>query len=355
MFQFHIKKKKFKMNKNQKKELRDRVFNHPHPEVQRRCLAVLLLTFLFCASLVALILGLTPTTVRNYWNIYKKGGIQNLEKLKYKKKKSALDPYAKSIEEEFNNRPPSSIGEASARIKSITGIERSTKAVRLFLKRLNFRYRKVAGIPAKADHQKQKEFLNEKLEPLLNQAKKGLGIVLFVDAAHFVHGAFLGCLWSIKRVFIKTPSGRKRFNVLGAVNAITKQLHMVCNETYISGASVCTLLKKVSLCYRGKPITIVLDNARYQRCDRVIKMAKKLKIELLFLPPYSPNLNLIERLWKLVKKKALNSRYYETFSEFRGAIKKSLKKFEGEWKQELNQLLTLRFQLFPQGEKDNAA
>ena len=98
--------------------------------------------------------------------------------------------------------------------------------MRNFLKiNLKFRYRKVGGIPAKADKKKQKQFLEGVLEPLLEKARSGSHVVLFLDAAHFVHGAFLGFLWSIQRIFIKTPSGRKRFNVLGAVNAITNQLH----------------------------------------------------------------------------------------------------------------------------------
>ena len=347
-------KKHFKLNANEKKILRKTAFNHLDPYVQRKCYAILFMSFLLSASLVGLILGLTPTTIRNYWKKYKTGGIEALKKTENQNNKSALTPYANSIEREFNERPPSSIVEATARIEEMTGVKRSLKTVRLFLKKMKFRYRKVAGIPSKADPDKQKEFLENTLEPLLEQAKKGLKVVLFMDAAHFVHGAFLGCLWSINRIFIKTPSGRRRFNVLGAVNAISKQLHTVCNDTYINASCICDLLKQISVFYCNIPISIILDNAAYQKCDLVTKLAIDLKIELIYLPTYSPNLNLIERLWKFIKKKSLNSKYYEKFESFRLAIQNSLEKCDAEWKKELAQLLSLNFQLFT-SEKNDAA
>jgi transposase len=115
--------------------------------------------------------------------------------------------------------------------------------------------------------------------------------------------AFLGYLWSFTRIFIKAPSGRQRFNVLGAINAVSKELVLVTNTSYITSIQVCEMLVKIALRRSaGVSITIVLDNARYQRCKLVMEKATELGIELLFLPPYSPNLNLIERLWKFVKK-----------------------------------------------------
>ena len=312
--------------------------------------------FLFSASLVAKILGITPASVRNYWNIYEKGGVEALKKINHKGKQNSLCDYADSIEQDFDKNPPSSIKEAASRIENLTGVKKSIKAVRNFLKiKLKFRYRKVAGIPAKADAEKQKNFLEEHLNPLLEKARKRKSVVLFVDAAHFVHGAFLGFLWSIKRVFVKTPSGRKRFNVLGAVNAITNKLHYVCNETYIDAITVCQLLKDISKSYKGKNITLVMDNARYQKCRLVMATASELKIDLLFLPPYSPNLNIIERLWKFIKKKSLNTKYYEKFSEFQAAILDALEKSNGEWKKELSTLLVLKFQtFFIENEKESA-
>jgi len=190
--------------------------------------------------------------------------------------------------------------------------------------------------------------LEEELNPRLTEAKSGKRIVYFADAAHFVCGAFLGYIWCMVRMFVPTMSGRKRYNVLGAINAITHDLYCVCNETYINALSVCDLLRLIKDQSKDiNPITIVLDNAKYQRCNLVKQLADNLKIELLFLPSYSPNLNIIERFWKWLKKDCLNCKYYDSFEKFKNVIDKSLKKtINHENKTEIETLLTLNFQLY---------
>ncbi|MDR1384325.1 MAG: transposase, partial [Planctomycetaceae bacterium] len=91
--------------------------------------------------------------------------------------------------------------------------------------------------------------------------------------------------------------------------------------------------------YAGLPISIVLDNARYQRCKAVEALAKELGAQLLFLPSYSPNLNLIERLWKFVKKKCLYNVYYETFEQFKGGINDCLEQIDQQYKEEVATLM----------------
>ena len=191
--------------------------------------------------------------------------------------------------------------------------------------------------------------MEEKLQPQLEEAKKGKRIVYFADAAHFVHGAFIACVWCIVRIFIPTPSGRSRYNVLGAIDAITHELITVCNTTYINHLSVIELLEKIRERYNDSviPISIYMDNAKYQVCKAVTEKAASLNIELMFLPSYSPNLNLIERLWKWVKKDCLNCKYYSKFCEFKDAIDSSLNKVKtGQVKKDMDSLLTLKFQLF---------
>ncbi len=167
-----------------------------------------------------------------------------------------------------------------------------------------------------------------------------------MDAAHFVLAPFLGYLWSLTRLFIKAPAGRKRFNVLGALNAVTHELITVMNDSYINAQSVCDLLWKVARLNLKMPITFVLDNARYQKCAVVYSLAQSLNIELLYLPSYSPNLNLIERLWKFVKKKCLYSKYYSEFTTFKKAITDCLDQTHSTYRKELDSLLTLKFQTF---------
>jgi transposase len=172
-----------------------------------------------------------------------------------------------------------------------------------------------------------------------------------MDAAHFVLAPFLGYLWSFCRLFIKAPAGRKRFNVLGALDAITHQLITVTNDAYINSFSVCELFWKLRQMQPHQPITIVLDNARYQKCELVFGCAEALNIHLLYLPSYSPNLNLIERVWKFVKKKCLYSKYYSEFNLFKNAISDCLDQTHNTYKEELDSLLTLKFQSFKEVKK----
>jgi len=148
--------------------------------------------------------------------------------------------------------------------------------------------------------------------------------VFFVDAAHFVFGTFLCCLWSFMRLFVRAASGRQRFNVLGAWNGVTRTLVSVTNTTVVNTDTMCELLCKIARQGLTGPISLVLDNARYQRNAVVMELAAQLGITLLFLPSYSPNLNLIERLWKFTKRRALYGRYHPTFADFRAAIERAL-------------------------------
>ena len=154
----------------------------------------------------------------------------------------------------------------------------------------------------------------------MKKAKENELVLLFLDASHFVMGCdFLGYIYGKTRRFIKTFSGRKRYNVLGALNFVTKRVTVVANDTYIKSAEICEMLRKVAVEYAGKPIHIVLDNAHYQKCFLVMELAEELGIVLNFIPPYSPNLNLVERLWKHVKGR-LRSKYYDQFDAFKETI-----------------------------------
>jgi transposase len=170
--------------------------------------------------------------------------------------------------------------------------------------------------------------------------------VLFVDAAHFVYGPFLGFLWCLVRLLVPGPSGRKRYNVLAALNAITHEVIRVANHSYINAESVCGLLHQIAAAGLPRPITLVLDNARYQRCELVQALARSLHIELLFLPSYSPNLNLIERLWKFVKKECLACRPSPDYEAFTQTIDDCLNVLRTKYKQEMTTLLTLNFQTY---------
>jgi transposase len=205
---------------------------------------------------------------------------------------------------------------------------------------------KTGSIPGKADLVAQKEFLENTMEPIISEAKEGKCLLFYVDAAHFVMLGFLGYLWSKVRVFVPTPSGRQRYNVLGAFNAMTDAMTTVTNTSYINSASVIELLSKLRHLHPGQSIKIVLDNASYQRNYLVRWHAAILDIELVFLPSYSPNLNLIERYWKFVKKKCLYNQFYGDFESFCAAIDDCVNNGNKKYADELKSLMTLNFQTF---------
>jgi transposase len=194
----------------------------------------------------------------------------------------------------------------------------------------------------------QQRFLADELRPRLDAAQAGQGHVFFVDAAHFVFGTFLCCLWSFGRLFVRAASGRQRFNVLGAWNAVTRELIAVTNTTVVNTETMCELLREVAARGLGLagPITLVLDNARYQRNAVVQALATQLGITLLYLPSYSPNLNLIERLWKFIKRKELYGKYHARFDDFRTAIQTCLSQVSTAHRNPLKSLMTLNFQTF---------
>lgn len=325
--------------------------NHPHSKIRMKMQVLYLKSIGLAHGQIINICRISRATLSSYLKIYKSKGFLGLLELNYKGQPSELNEYSDKIKKDFTDNPPSSVSEARQRIYDLTGIKRSVEQIREFLGRIGLRRLKTGSLPGghkgntKEKRAEQKTFVENQLNPLLNQVNTGKRVVLFTDAAHFVHGAFMSYVWCFTRIFIGTPPGRKRYNVLGAINTLTMELTMVTNDSYINAKSVCLLLKKLYLQYLGVPITLVLDNARYQKCKLVRRYAKILGIQLLYLPSYSPQLNLIERLWKFVKKKVLHGKYYPTFEEFRNALEQFLNNLNN-LKKHLTSLLTWNFQSF---------
>ena len=205
---------------------------------------------------------------------------------------------------------------------------------------------KSGSLPAKADPIVQQTFYEKTLHPLMQKAKKKKVVLLFVDASHFVMGCdYLGCIYGKVRRFIRTYSGRNRYNVLGALDFVSKKMITITNDAYITSTEICELIKKVSMEYVGKPIYLVLDNARYQKCTIVQEFAAKLNVTLVYIPSYSPNLNLIERLWKHTKSR-LRIKYYDNFIEFKGKINSIIENTDKCDKVIIDKLIGEKVQLF---------
>jgi transposase len=167
-----------------------------------------------------------------------------------------------------------------------------------------------------------------------------------VAAAHLVVAPLLGIVWYFPRLFVNAPSGRPRLTGLAALNASTHEVLTVTHRTSSTAETVCALWCLLAGTHAGLPITLILDNARSQRCALVQTVAQTWGIELLYLPTYAPKLHLIERFWKFVNTQCVDSKYYPDGASFQQAIMNCLEQAPTIHQEELKSLLTLRFQTF---------
>jgi len=327
-------------------------YHHPEPFVQRQ-MEVLWLKHHGCTHEdIARLAAVSRSTVQRCLARFRQGGLAAARRALWKGQRGRLDDHRATLEEHFHAHPPRSVREAQQAIQQRTGIRRGLTQVRRFLLRLGLKPRKVAAVPVppastvEGHAKEQRRFRDDELEPLLGEARAGRREVYFVDAAHFVYAAFLGWVWCFVRRCIRAASGRQRYNVLGALHAVSHRLIRVANHSYINAPAVCDLLRAVATASVGRPVTLVLDNARYQKCALVRDLARSLGIHLLYLPSYSPNLNLIERVWKFVKKQCLQSVHQPTYADFTAAIDGCLQGLRTTYKKDMQSLLTHKFQTF---------
>ena len=173
-------------------------YHHPHPLVQRKMEVLYLKSQGIKHKEICNLCKITKTTLTKYIRQYQLGGVEELKKLSYKGQPSELNQHSDILKEYFEKHPASSVAEASDAIEKLTGVKRSPTQVREFLKRMGMRCLKVGYVPGKSiELEKVKAVENyqvETLEPLLKEAVAGEKAVFFVDAAHFVHRAYLGFL-----------------------------------------------------------------------------------------------------------------------------------------------------------------
>jgi len=337
----------FKISEAEIEKLSYERYAYPDPMVQKRIFAVYLKATLGWGNrIIGYAVDLHYNAVGQWILVYKQKGFEGLLTNNYGSRKGEIDNHACSILESFKNQPPITASEAAERIKKLTGLVRSDQQVRAFMKRHGLKFIKCGHIPSKANNEAQHQWVETELKPVIEVAEQGKVHLFFSDAAHFVLAPFICRLWCAARIFLKASAGRNRINVLGAVNAVTKEVITITNTTYITSETLIGFLKILKEKFADKPIAIVLDNARYQHCFTVITMAKSLGIHLLFLPPYSPNLNIIERLWKFTKKKILYAKYYDNPTAFHLAIETFFKDINQNFMTELKFLLTLKFHFF---------
>jgi len=266
-------------------------------------------------------LFLDDETLRNYVEKYKKGGVLELAETHYKGSVSKLTSEQQELLcLELESQIYLTTKQICAYVLLRFGVGYTESGMADLLKRLDFVYKKPKLVPGNPDEEKQETFVKAYLE-FMEQKKKD-ELVFFMDAVHPTHNAQAAYGWfkKGKEQKLQTNSGRDRLNIHGAMNAETYETTTIITEGSINGDTTIDLLKNLEqIYYWASAIYVILDNAKYHFSDAVLEYLKVSKVKLVFLPTYSPKLNLIERLWGFFKKTVLHNTYYEKYSKFKEA------------------------------------
>ena len=310
-----------------------------------RVKSVIALSKGWSAAQVAEILLFDEKTSRHYFERYQQGGIQALLDDNYSGAEPKLDPHQMSELEKYMEEHILPDAKAViAHIHQRYRVRYSLSGVTDLLHRLGFSYKKPTHVPGKQNPDQQQAFLNE-----YERIKAGKGKddpIYFADATHPQHNSIPSYGWIKKgqEKELKANCGRQRLNINGAINIETMESVTGFYDTINAQASIELFAKIEARHPDAETIYIIVDNARYYRSCLLKEHVEGTKIKLIFLPPYSPNLNLIERYWKFFKKKVLNNRYYETFGEFKRACESFFRKRK-KYLPELQTLLTENFHI----------
>ena len=294
---------------------------------------------------VAEALFLDDETIRNYLKRYKAGELNALLNDNYKGysgklSKSEIAQLDSHLNENTYLRSQDIVFYVAKQFK----VEYCISGMKDLLHRLSYVYKKPKLVPGKADVKAQEEFIEFYKE--LKVIKGAHDPVYFMDGSHPQHNSVAAYGWikkgKVKK--LKSNTGRQRLNINGAFN-IDELSTVVGYDDSINAQSTISLLKKIESKHPcSEIIYTICDNARYYRSKMVREYLEKSKVKLVFLPPYSPNLNLIERLWKYFHKIVLYNKYYETFDEFKNACKSFFRRIK-RYKGELSSLMTENFQI----------
>jgi len=196
----------------------------------------------------------------------------------------------------------------------------------------------------------QKDCIKE-IKKLVKEAKKSKGksIVLSADPTHPTHNSVPGHLWQEKSKdktqTIRANTGRKRVTVMGAIDLASHEIVPFVTQSNADKESLKVYLTEIKKAYpKADKITLIIDNAPYQKSYEVQEYAKEIGITLYYLPSYAPNLSLIERVWKFFKKTVLRNTYYESFNLFFEAVCDFFKNWD-QYREQIKSLVTLNFEI----------
>jgi len=334
--------KKF-LSKAQRAELLAELRLERYAKYSDRIKAILLLDDGECSLDIAKFLFLSEKTIRNYKKNYEEGGLEQLIMDDYNGKECSLtEVQIQDLVQHLSTTLYRTALEVKVYIWKTYKVDYSVGGLRHLLKRLGFVYKKPKAIPGKASREKQIAFIE-----ILKKLKNSEDPLYFADGVHPQHNTFCEYGWILKgKDFeLKTNTGRQRININGAINANDPKDVIIDETVSVNAQSTITLLKKIEAKNtEAKNIYVVVDNARYYNCSLVKEYLENSTIKLVFLPPYSPNLNLIERLWRVLNKHILYNQYYEKFSEFRKAVLGFFQNIK-RYRQDIEKILAFNFHL----------
>lgn len=259
-------------------------------------------------------------TLRSYVEKYRKASVEGLVETNHKGRDSLLTESQKFIlHSELDRTIHLNTRSVVDFVQSKFDIQYSTSGMRDLLHRMGYEYKKPKLVPGNPDRDAQKKFVRH-YESLMRH-KPSDAEVLFVDAVHPEHNTMAAYGWIRRgeKKELKTNSGRQRLNLHGAINAETHEVTVIESKT-VNKESTLQLFDIIHQKYhKASVIYLILDNASYHYSKEVKSWLQDKKVKLMFLPPYSPNLNLIERLWRFFKKRVLYNTYYKTIKDFRQA------------------------------------
>ena len=300
----------------------------------------------YSAAEIAAMLLIDEETPRRYLDTFLADGFKKLLSLKYQGSESLLSEEQKSsLKIHLSERTYLSSKEIILYIQNNYNVKISTSGCRSILKSLGFVYRKPKLIPGKVNEQKQLEFIEK-----YNALKKNLAgedKIYFIDGVHPTHNVKPAFGWILKsdKKTIRSNTGRQRININGAL-CLDKKEVLIQESKTINAQSTISLFEMIlSKNSESKNIFIISDNARYYKCKLLSAwLEKNQAIKMVYLPSYSPNLNLIERVWRHMHKKVTYNQYYEKFSFFRERILKFFLEFQSNW-EDVVKLLNDKFQI----------
>lgn len=264
---------------------------------------------------------LDKNTLSSYVQKYKKCGLSTLLKSFHQGSLRKMTEEQMSILlNELDHNVHLTTKSICAYVKSQFNIIYSIGGMTDLLHKEGYVYKKPKLVPANPDINAQEEFL--RYYNNFMETKPESDAVFFVDAVHPVHNSMPAYGWFKKGTEkkLKSNSGRSRLNIHGAMNAETYETTILATENSIDSDTTIDLLKTLEKSHPlANTIFVILDNARYHYSKAVQAYLKNSKVKLIFQPPYSPELNLIERLWRLFKKSVLYNKFYEKFDDFKKA------------------------------------